>query len=233
MLTINNISKNYGKIIANNNISLVVPGGKIIGLLGPNGAGKSTLINICSGLLKQDSGKVIINNTLLTKTNLQIRNTFGIVSPNVNFNNLLTVKEILKLIATLRGITVSINSISEKYRLSDFINKKIGNLSTGMLRRVAIACSMLHNPKLLLLDEPTTGLDPEMRKHIWQILNNIKNLGVAVLITTHYFEEAFTLCDDVNFLINGKISRAINVDKNISSIEQLEKEYMSVALGSQ
>lgn len=231
LLSVENVSKLYGKQKANDNISLSSGEGEIVGLLGPNGAGKTTLIRICAGMLRPDSGKVIINNLEQSSGNLETRKQFGIVSNDVTFNNNLTVIETLQLISVLYGLKRKlIKNICEEaietYHLSEFIKKRMGALSTGMRQRVAIACSLLHKPSLLLLDEPTLGLDPEMRRHIWQYLKALKTKGVTILLTTHYFEEVSNLCTSVHLLLNGAIAMSLNPNLENSSVEKLESEYL-------
>ena len=231
LLSVENVSKLYGNQKANNNISLSVCKGTIAGLLGPNGAGKTTLIRICAGMLQPDSGKVIINNLEQTSDDLETRKQFGIVSSDVTFNNNLTVIETLQLISTLYGLKrKSIKKVCEEaiatYHLSKFIKKRMGELSTGMRQRVAIACALLHSPSLLFLDEPTLGLDPEIRRHIWQYLKALEAKGVGILLTTHYFEEVSNLCTSVHLLLDGTIAMSLNPNLENNSVEKLESEYL-------
>jgi ABC-type multidrug transport system ATPase subunit len=231
-LSIKNVSKTYGQIHANDHISLEISRGTITGLLGPNGAGKTTLIRICAGLLQPDEGTVLIDGIQQSLTSLQARARFGIVSKDVSFYKELTVEETLQLQATLYGLHGDqrrhvLQQALEEYRLSDFSRRRIGVLSTGMLQRVAIAAAMLHKPVLLLLDEPTIGLDPEVRQHIWDCLLLLRSHGVAMLLTTHYLEEAAALCDTVNLLIDGSIAMTMTPSTDNDAADLLKQKYLS------
>ena len=232
-LSIQNISKRFGKFWANKDVSFDVSSGKVIGLLGPNGAGKTTLIRICAGWLKPESGFVKINGQKQAVSNLKTRTHLGIVSRDASLHGELTVRETLYLYGSLYGlknqkIKLAIDESISNYRLEKFIEKKINSLSTGMLQRVSIARAMLHKPSLLLLDEPTVGLDPEVRKHIWDCLKELKEQGVAMLFTTHYLEEAANLCDTIHLMVDAKITLSISSDEIKDSPGFLHREYMRV-----
>ncbi len=231
-LSIQNVSKKFGDLWANKNISFDVAEGKVIGLLGPNGAGKTTLIRICAGWLKQESGIVLINNIKQSVSNLHTRLHLGVISRDAALHDELTVRETLSLYATLYGLKetdkkTACEKVIVDYYLQEFVNKRIDTLSTGMLQRVAIARAMLHNPSVLLLDEPTVGLDPEVRKHIWDCLKKLKEQGVAMLFTTHYLEEAATLCDKIHLMVDAQVVLSVDSDSMDGSVEILEREYMN------
>jgi len=231
-LSICDVSKTYGSIHANDHISLDISRSTIIGLLGPNGAGKTTLIRICAGLLQPDTGAVLIDGIQQSLTSLKARARFGIISKDVPFYKELTVEESLHLQATLYGLhgahrKQTLQQALEEYRLTDFSKRRIGVLSTGMLQRVAIAAAMLHKPALLLLDEPTIGLDPEVRQHIWECLLQLRDQGVAMLLTTHYLEEAAELCDTVHLLINGSIAMSMTPSAESGAVDLLKEKYLS------
>jgi len=230
-LSIQSVSKKFGVLWANKNVSFDVAEGKVIGLLGPNGAGKTTLIRICAGWLKPDAGTVFVNEKKQSVSNLQTRRHLGVVSRDAALHGELTVRETLGLYATLYGLNGkekkdACENVVSDYYLQEFINKRIDALSTGMFQRVAIARAMLHNPSVLLLDEPTVGLDPEIRKHIWDCLEKLKVKGVAMLFTTHYLEEAATLCDEIHLMVDGKVVLSVDSGSMAGSVEGLEKEYM-------
>ncbi len=232
-LSIQNINKRFGHLWANENISFDVEKGNVIGLLGPNGAGKTTLIRICAGWLKPEKGEVIINGKKQTVSNLQTRLHLGVVSRDAAMHGELTVNETLSLYATLYGLTgtdkkAACEEVISDYYIQEFVNKRISTLSTGMFQRVAIARAMLHKPSVLLLDEPTVGLDPEVRKHIWDCLKKLKEQGVAMLFTTHYLEEAATLCDKIHLMVDAKITLSISSDAIKDSPDFLHREYMRV-----
>ncbi len=232
-LSIRNINKRFGHLWANKNISFDVETGKVIGLLGPNGAGKTTLIRICAGWLKPEKGEVIINGEKQSVSNLKTRLRLGVVSRDAALHGELTVTETLSLYASLYGLTgtdkkAACEEVISDYYLHEFVNKRIDTLSTGMFQRVAIARAMLHKPSVLLLDEPTVGLDPEVRKHIWDCLKNLKEQGVAMLFTTHYLEEAATLCDKIHLMVDAKVVLSVDSGSMDGSVKILEREYMKV-----
>ncbi len=230
-LAIRRVSKRYGTLWANRQVSLNVQAGTIIGLLGPNGAGKTTLIRVCAGWLTPDEGDVVIAGHRQSLTAIAARAHLGVVSRDAPLCEELTVAETLFLRATLCGVAAAARTdvcraAIDEYRLATFARRRIGVLSTGMLQRVAIACAMVHSPAVLLLDEPTVGLDPEIRRHIWECLVRLKERGVALLLTTHYLEEAARLCDEVHLMIRGAIAFSIQPDAMDGSAARLERAYL-------
>lgn len=207
ILQVNNLRKNYGDLTAVNDISFYVERGSFFAFLGPNGAGKSTTIKILTTLLKQDGGNFLINSK---NDDFYIRNKIGVVFQENILDNFLTVKENL----LYRGamflkkdslVKKRYAEIRESLNLEEFENIKFKNLSGGQKRRVEIARALFGNPEILLLDEPTTGLDPESRKTVWVLLKNLqKNYNITIFLTTHYMEEA----NDADFVViinKGKI----------------------------
>lgn len=196
ILQIEHLSKSYGNLKAVNDISLKVKKGSLFSFLGMNGAGKSTTINIICSILKKDSGKIYVNGYDLDKDANKIKEEIGIVFQNSVLDNDLTVYQNLKVRASFYGFSKKeekekINNIVNLLQLNEILDKPINKLSGGQKRRVDIARSMIHNPKLLILDEPTTGLDPKTRLMVWNLINEIRNkTGMNVFLTTHYMEEA-------------------------------------------
>ncbi len=196
ILQIEHLSKSYGDLKAVDDISLKVKKGSLFSFLGMNGAGKSTTINIICSILKKDSGKIYVNGYDLDKDVNKIKEEIGIVFQNSVLDNDLTVYQNLKVRASFYGFSKKeekekINNIVNLLQLNDILDKPINKLSGGQKRRVDIARSMIHNPKLLILDEPTTGLDPKTRLMVWNLINEIRNkTGMNVFLTTHYMEEA-------------------------------------------
>ena len=196
ILQIEHLSKFYGDLKAVDDISLKVKKGSLFSFLGMNGAGKSTTINIICSILKKDSGKIYVNGYDLDKDVNKIKEEIGIVFQNSVLDNDLTVYQNLKVRASFYGFSKKeekekINNIVNLLQLNDILDKPINKLSGGQKRRVDIARSMIHNPKLLILDEPTTGLDPKTRLMVWNLINEIRNkTGMNVFLTTHYMEEA-------------------------------------------
>jgi len=229
-LSIRKVSKHYGALWANRHVSFDVGAGKIIGLLGPNGAGKTTLIRVCAGWLTPDEGEVVVAGHRQSLTAIAARTRLGVVSHDAPLYEELTVAETLFLRATLCGVNAAARTsvcraAIDEYRLAAFARRRIGVLSTGMLQRVAIACAMVHGPTVLLLDEPTVGLDPEVRRHIWECLVRLKERGVALLLSTHYLEEAAHLCDEVHLMIRGALAISMQPSAMDGSAERLERAY--------
>lgn len=210
IIRIHNLSKSYGKLQAVKNISLNVYEGELFAFLGPNGAGKSTTINILSTLLEKDAGEIEINQHILGKDNDKIRNDIGIVFQKSFLDDLLTVKENLFTRASFYGLEKSviakrINTLSEQLSLHEFIDRPYGKLSGGQRRRADIARALVNHPKILFLDEPTTGLDPQTRHSIWTYIEDLRiKHKMTIFLTTHYMEEA-AKCDRVCIIDHGEI----------------------------
>ena len=210
IIRIHDLSKSYGKLQAVKNISLNVYEGELFAFLGPNGAGKSTTINILSTLLEKDVGEIETNQHSLGKDNDKIRNDIGIVFQKSFLDDLLTVKENLFTRASFYGleksvITKRINTLSEQLSLHEFIDRPYGKLSGGQRRRADIARALVNHPKILFLDEPTTGLDPQTRHSIWTYIEDLRiKHKMTIFLTTHYMEEA-AKCDRVCIIDHGEI----------------------------
>ena len=210
VLKITNVSKNFGKVKAVNNISFKVKKGEMFAYLGVNGAGKSTTISMICGTLKKDSGSILVCGEDIEKDSNYIKNKIGVVFQNSVLDQTLSVYENLKYRASLYDITGNefkkrFEELSKMFELNEIKSQKIKTLSGGQRRRVDIARAIIHNPEFLILDEPTTGLDPNTRKKLWNIIRNLRETnGMTVFLTTHYMEEAA----DADFIIiieKGKI----------------------------
>lgn len=234
-----NICKRYGDIQAVDDISFLVKSGTCFGLLGPNGAGKSTIMRMIYGKSLRDN----VGNSKLNvlgfdpqSQSRQIKNLTGVVSQDNNLDLDLSVEKNLIIYSRFYGIEKSeakkrIDALLQFMELTSKKNQTIHSLSGGMQRRLVLARALLHNPKLLLLDEPTTGLDPQVRQLIWSKLHLLKKQGVAIVLTTHYMEEAFDLCDDLIINHEGKkilqghpqkILQA-NIEKYILQVHSIDK----------
>lgn len=195
-ISVKNLKKSYGEIKAVDNISFTVKKGSLFAFLGVNGAGKSTTINIISSILSKDSGEVKIDGYDLIKDNGKVKEEIGIVFQNSSLDNLLTVKENLIIRARFykmskKKLTASIDRVTKTLNLEPILNQPVGKLSGGQKRRVDIARALVHEPKLLMLDEPTTGLDPKTRIAVWRLIDEIRQrTNMTVFLTTHYLEEA-------------------------------------------
>lgn len=190
-----NLKKSYGEIEAVKDISFVVRQGELFAFLGLNGAGKSTTINIISGSLDKDGGKVYINGEDLDANQTDIKSNIGIVFQNSVLDRMLTVKDNLLLRAGLYGISGKqaakrIDELSEMFSLQELLKRRVKTLSGGQRRRADIARALVHNPKILIMDEPTTGLDPQTRNLLWNVINELRTQGLTVFLSTHYMEEA-------------------------------------------
>lgn len=211
IIEIKNLNKSFKDVKAVKDLSFKVREGELFAFLGLNGAGKSTTISIICGQLKKDSGSVTVNGFDLDKNIEGIKSELGVVFQNSVLDKPLSVKSNLENRAALYGITGADfeKRLSELSRMLDFgelLNRPVGKLSGGQRRRVDIARALLHNPKILILDEPTTGLDPQTRHTLWEVISNLrKNTGMTVFLTTHYMEEAAD-ADYIVILDSGKIS---------------------------
>lgn len=196
IIEIKNLKKSYGKIQAVRGIDFYVEKGKLFAFLGPNGAGKSTTIDILSTLLKPDEGDVTINGYVLGKDDDKIRESIGVVFQDNLLDNLLTVRENLELRGSFYDLDKTqlkkaIENAAEVCEINEFIDRPYGKLSGGQRRRSDIARSLINTPEILFLDEPTTGLDPQTRKNIWDTIRKMqKDNNMTIFLTTHYMEEA-------------------------------------------
>lgn len=211
IIEINNLSKSFSEIKAVDDLSFKVKEGELFAFLGVNGAGKSTTINIICGQLKKDSGSVIINGCDLDGNKDSIKGEIGVVFQNSVLDKALSVKDNLESRAALYGITGKafrdrLNELSLLLDFKDLLKRSVGKLSGGQRRRIDIARALLSRPKILILDEPTTGLDPQTRKLLWSVIGDLrKNENMTVMLTTHYMEEAAE-ADYVVILDSGKIA---------------------------
>lgn len=211
IIEIEHLDKSFQDVHAVNDLSLCVKEGELFAFLGVNGAGKSTTISIMCGMLAKDSGKVFIDGKDVDKDMRAIAKELGVVFQNTVLDEKLSVKDNLTSRASLYGITGKeakdrIVELAELLDFKDIMNRTFGKLSGGQKRRVDVARALLHKPKILILDEPTTGLDPEARKTLWNVVTSLrKNENMTVFLTTHYMEEA-TDADYVVILDSGKIA---------------------------
>ena len=208
-LSINAVYKQFPNVKALNGIDLSVKRGEFFGLLGPNGAGKSTLINIIAGLTKADSGEISIMGHD-TKTDFRAaRKNLGIVPQELVFDPVLTVREAIRIQAGYYGAGKAsydwIDEIIDKLMLSDKADTNMRALSGGMKRRVMVAQALAHKPPVIVLDEPTAGVDVELRRSLWQFIKRLNNDGHTIILTTHYLEEAEALCDRIGIINHGEL----------------------------
>ena len=209
-IQVKEISKTYSDIQALKGLSMEIPAGTLFGILGPNGAGKSTLIKILATLIEPDSGEISINNINLIKNSRQIRELIGYVAQDVALDKILTGRELLDFQSDLYHITKNkklerIETLINQLEMNDWIDRKCGTYSGGMKRRIDLAAGLLHLPKVLILDEPTVGLDIESRNIIWQLLKDLRNDGMTVLLSSHYLDEIDKLADRLIIIDHGRV----------------------------
>lgn len=211
MIDVNNLFKYFGQTKAIDGISFKVEKGELFGLLGPNGAGKTTTVRILSTLIPPTKGQIVINGFELTRNTALIRNFIGYVPQTLSSDGILTGYENLLIFAKLVGLDRKereqrIKELIDLMELGDYANRLVREYSGGMIRKLEIAQSLLHNPKILLLDEPTVGLDPISRRSVWNVLTTLQvQYDTTILLTTHYMEEAEALCDRLAIMDHGKI----------------------------
>ena len=208
ILTVAGLNVNYGNFQAVKGVSFDVREGEIFGLLGPNGAGKTSTLSAIEGLLKPQSGTIIVDGYNAQEKPLHARASLGVQLQSTSFQAELHVIEVLQLYAGVYGLSLSKNDILGILRninLEDQAQKKFGELSGGQQQRVSLVIATIHNPRLVLLDEPTTGLDPQSRRQLWERIEAIRERGHAILLTTHSMEEAESVCDRIAIIDHGKI----------------------------
>ncbi|MFA7374093.1 MAG: ABC transporter ATP-binding protein [Methanothrix soehngenii] len=210
MIEISGLSKEYSRKKVVDNLNLEVGQGELFGFLGPNGAGKTTTIRILTTLTKPSSGRVFINGIDVAKDPSRVKSEFGVVQQHLSLNRDLTIGENLELHARLHHLQSRerkerIAELLDYVGLSDHSDQLIDSVSGGMKRRAMIARALIHRPKLLFLDEPTVGLDAQTRRRVWDLIRRMNLEGSTVFLTTHYIEEAETLCQRVGILHHGRL----------------------------
>lgn len=210
MITVRSVSKSYGNIDAVRNVSFSIKKGEIFGILGPNGAGKSTIVNILNTLIKPDKGDVIIDGINISGDGNAVKLIMGVVPQEIALYEELTAYENLMFWGGLYNIpkSVLIENANRTLDIVDLSSRKrdrIRTFSGGMKRRINIACSLLHNPRILVLDEPTVGVDPQNRNHIFEVIERLHDEGMTIIYTTHYMEEAERFCDKIAIMDVGRI----------------------------
>jgi len=207
-ISIDCVIKRFGDLSALNDVSIKIHQGEFFGLLGPNGAGKSTLINILSGLMRADSGKVSVLGHDVRTEYRQARQLLGVVPQEVVIDPFFTVREALQFQSGYFGIRQNdawIDELLEQLGLADKAETNMRKLSGGMKRRVLIAQALVHKPAVLVLDEPTAGVDVELRQSMWRFIRRLHKEGTTIILTTHYLEEAEELCDRIAIIDKGQL----------------------------
>ena len=230
-IEITNLNKTYkasGKSpekVALHDINLSIPKGSIFGLLGPNGAGKSTIINIMAGLVKKTSGQVKVWDIDIDKNMRSAKAAIGVVPQELNYDAFFSPRALLDLMAGLYGVPKAERRTMEVLKLvglADKADSYTRSLSGGMKRRLMVAKAMVHNPPVLVLDEPTAGVDVELRKNLWESVKFLNSRGVTIVLTTHYLEEAEELCDRIAIIDHGRIIACEEKETLLARIENKE-----------
>lgn len=230
-ITVTNISKSYKDVKALNNISFEVEEGELFGLIGPDGAGKTTLFRLLTTLLVADQGTATVVGWDVVNDYKSIRKSVGYMPGRFSLYQDLTVEENLNFFATIFGTTIEENYdlIKDIYvQIEPFKNRRAGALSGGMKQKLALSCALIHKPKVLFLDEPTTGVDPVSRKEFWEMLKRLKEKGITILVSTPYMDEA-ALCDRIALIQEGRI---LEIDSPQAIVKHYPKPIFNVSGGN-
>ena len=218
IIRVKGLVKKYGDFEAVKGISFEVPEGEIFGLLGPNGAGKSTTLEIIETLRDKTSGEVWVNGFNLDTHPEEIKKIIGVQLQTSGYYPNLNLMELIKLFNGLYNRNVDPMSLLEMVNLKDKANAKVKELSGGQKQRFSVATTLINDPKIVFLDEPTTGLDPQARRNLWDLVRNIRDKGATVIITTHYMDEAEVLCDRVAIIDSGRIIAMDTPDRLVDNL---------------
>lgn len=205
ILKVSDLEKSYNHKKVVNGISFEVKKGEIFGILGPNGAGKTTTLEMIEALRPIDSGEVLLAGIDVHKHPQKVKEIIGIQLQSSSFYDKMTLREQLHMFASFYGATVDADKLLEEVELTEKATSFVESLSGGQKQRFSIATALVNNPTVLFLDEPTTGLDPQARRHLWDLIEQIKKKGITVILTTHYMDEAELLCDRAAVMDKGEI----------------------------
>jgi ABC-2 type transport system ATP-binding protein len=218
IISVEGLTKNYGTFEAVKGISFEVKEGEVFGLLGPNGAGKSTTLEIIETLRPKTAGKIVVDGIDLDKNPWEIKKRIGVQLQSSGFYPQLNLLELVELFAGLYNRPVDAMELLQSVNLVDKAKSKVKELSGGQKQRFSVATTLINNPKIIFLDEPTTGLDPQARRNLWELIRQIRDRGTTVIITTHYMDEAEYLCDRVAIIDSGKIVALSTPDQLIDNL---------------
>ncbi len=218
IITVKNLQKSFGDVKAVRGISFEVKKGEVFGMLGPNGAGKTTTLEMLEGLRKSDSGDIFVAGVNVCEDQSKVKALIGVQLQSSAFFDNLTLEELIKFFSSLYGVRVDAMRVLEEVGLTEKAKTQVKKLSGGQKQRFSIASALVNRPEVLFLDEPTTGLDPQARRHLWDLIRDINGKGMTVVITTHYMDEAEELCDRVAVVDKGQI---IDIDSPANLIKKL------------
>jgi ABC-2 type transport system ATP-binding protein len=202
ILQVSDLVKRFGSLLAVDNVSFQIREGGCFGLLGPNGAGKTTTIEMMEGIKRPDAGTIRYQGEPLGE---KFRNEAGIMFQTTALQEFITVREVMLQFSRFYPQSASIDDLADRYQLHEFMNRDTRKLSGGQKQRLLLAMAMINNPRILFLDEPTTGLDPQSRRNLWSQVQQVREDGMTILLTTHYMEEAYELCDEIAIMDHGRI----------------------------
>lgn len=226
ILTVTNLKKIYGEQVAVDGVSFAVQPGEIFGILGPNGAGKTTTLEMIETLRSIDGGTIIIDGLNVAEQPDAVKRIIGVQPQTASFQDKQKISEIIEMFAAAYGESVNVKEFLDDVDLGEKAGSFAEQLSGGQRQRLSIAAALVHSPKVFFLDEPTTGLDPQARRNLWKLIQQVRDRGVTVIMTTHYLDEAELLCDRVAIMDRGKII-ALDTPRNL--VRQLLKRGFSKA----
>jgi ABC-2 type transport system ATP-binding protein len=221
MIEVDGLVKKYGDFTAVNDVKFTVNSGEVFGLLGPNGAGKTTTIEMLVGLRKPDQGTARLAGFDIRKEIGKVKEVIGIQLQSTSLFELLTVEEIMKMYASFYPTHVAIPELIKDMLLTEKKKDRVKSLSGGQKQRLAIALAIIHDPKIVFLDEPTTGLDPQARRTLWNIIEKLKETGKTIVLSTHYMDEAHVLCDRIGIMDRGSL---IALDTPTTLVKNLQSD---------
>jgi ABC-2 type transport system ATP-binding protein len=202
ILQVSALEKRFGSLTAVDGVSFEIREGSCFGLLGPNGAGKTTTIEMMEGIRQPDAGTILYRGSPLGEA---FRNEAGIMFQTTALQEFITVREVMRQFSRFYPHSASIDDLAERYALHEFLDRDTRKLSGGQKQRLLLAMALINQPKILFLDEPTTGLDPQSRHNLWSQVQQVREQGATILLTTHYMEEAYELCDEIAIMDHGRI----------------------------
>ena len=232
-----NVVKRYGEFVALDHLDLDIKEGEILGLLGPNGAGKTTAIRSLTGLIPVDSGDITVFGKKQHINNTEVRRNLGLVTQEISVFKDMTAEQNLRYFGGLYGLSGSdlssnVSRVLKFIGLSDRANKKPGTFSGGMQRRLNIGCALVHRPKLVIMDEPTVGIDPQSRNHILDSVRQIAAEGTTIIYTTHYMEEVQAICNRISIMDSGRVIADGTIDELVGRISHEDTIRLTATVAS-